>query len=163
LVRNPYDWYESFYNYVMQSPEKSKHDAISGKLMYNKDNSPISLQEYVYNATNMKKAFNKDSISLLNEEFVRRRNGYLKLQFVDYSNIQFEEESYYSYSIGVFVKEDAIIYRMEDEMSKYLKAIGVINIGEDNKSEHTSKLTDGDRKLIYEADKDLFIRFGYEE
>jgi hypothetical protein len=160
LVRNPYDWYQSWYNYIVNSLESSKHDALSAYLVFNNSRA-LSLSDYIENATNLPTVFDNVSRRFVSN-LIRRRNGYLKTFFGDLRNLKMKHQTQYQFYYNNLASENTKIYRLEDQLDDFLKDTGIGNIGRFNVTKYKHRISEKDKELIKNNDRILFEKFGYD-
>jgi hypothetical protein len=160
LVRNPYSWYESWYNYVTSAHERHRHDALSAFLVFDGEKQ-TTIHNFVKRATNLKWAFRNDKLDKFRQNLMNRPNGYLKHYFSDLTKIDFQG-TFMQFFFNAFYRPHTKVYKMETELDKFLKDTEVGEIGHNNKHSHKSRLNDKDKARIAEADKIIFDKFNYE-
>jgi len=162
LVRNPYTWYISWYNYIVNSPEQYNHDALSAFLIYD-NRRQVDVKTFIERATDLNWTFRGTKKIKFINNLLKRRNGYLKLYFSDLTQIKFESTLFAHFFNAFYHTENKKIklYKMETELKQYLIDTEIGAVARDNVSSYRYSLSNEDKKRISKADKDLFTLIGY--
>jgi len=165
LVRHPYAYYESLYNYHKDMPVINALSTITEKDYLNK----IKNFDTWLDATLDLPKFFEESYRL--QAFIKElssRNGFLKSWFMNKPLNELKPDDFigsmYSLQVNKMLWDDTQTFKLENEVPLFLRHIGFSHnlLQENITADKSSVLNKEQKERIYNADRHLFERFGYE-
>lgn len=176
LVRNPYDFYESLYNYHYNMETINALSSFTERKFKNNimTNEPKDLTEWLEANLNLPGFFEENPGFFLHfkKDLMDRPNGFMKTWFINKALADLQHQdlvgSLYQLQTKILLRDNNIkIFKIETELKAFLDYIGFLEpsklLRENITKTKEFKLTQEHRDLIYRKDKALFERFGYEK
>jgi len=169
VVRHPYGFYESLYNYHR---DMDTINAVSTQLDLNYINGKFefkSMNDWLDANLDMPAFFEEKPYKLkdLSKELCSR-DGFQKTWFVGIQLNDFKPEDFvgsmYSLQVEKLLNDNTKVFQMETQLEEFMIYIGLPNklLKKNITKNKTIKLTQAQKDKIYLKDKQLFKRFGYE-
>lgn len=158
LVRNPYSFYRSWYNFNNKLSYYTR-DPLTKLLLFS-DKKIIPFDKYLNNILNPRDVLKNKLIALKEETMIRPfwfRSFHSNLD----ENPFYEGESFYQWCIRKLIDFNTKTFRLEDELNDFLKAASINSLPQLNISRNIFDFNETQKEKIFEKDEVLFERFGY--
>jgi len=173
LIRNPLTWYESLVNYEMSRIDNNLGINLFARYFIFKDypnndkrmdfnmsiNRMINMFDFFKEQPHQLEHFKNE---LLPNKYSNRMvmNIFNIKKIEDITNMKLEK-TYYQEMCKRFGIYDTTTYRMEDELDKIIKILGIKNLVHININKKYNKINKKQISIIKKNDINLFLKFGY--
>lgn len=164
VVRHPYSFYVSFYNYSLNMP---KINALS-TILDREKGKVKSFDQWLDDNLDIPYFFKRNPNKLVSFRLeVINRTGFIKTWFQNKPLTDLQPEdfvgSYYSLLVDKLFFKDGEIFKLESDIENLKKTLDLPNLLVENKGNVKKfELTQEQKDKIYIHDKELFERFNYE-